>query len=316
MRIVHRRIVVRNGRASRIRLYFLGDSHYGAAATAKGELAATIAAIQRDPDAYWLGMGDYLDAIAFGDKRFDARTLDPEIWRECGQNIGHYWDTTKRHYAQLLRPIYDKCLGLIEGNHEQTALTKHNLSVVQYLIDDYCDWATDRRKPLAVNPWVEPLDDCAVLLLHFAAGNRRTDLVVYATHGAGRAMTTGGRINRLESVMAWLPEADLYVCGHFHDRIVRPREVLTVSRNIENPHLVAVEKLFVLVPSFLRTYIPGTSTYSSRGQYPPSVIGGYPVDVWPFGDRRRERRGDKVTSEFNRPLLRAIVDIFAGPPPA
>ena len=51
------------GRNSVFRLVYLTDLHVGARACDEKLLRRDILAIERDPNTYWIGGGDYIDAI-------------------------------------------------------------------------------------------------------------------------------------------------------------------------------------------------------------------------------------------------------------
>lgn len=312
---VYNRDIVVEGRGGWIDLVLTGDWHYGAAACDGDALRGGLNWLAQAKNTYWLGMGDLQDAIAFRDKRFDPRTLDPQIWDAVGRNIGHYHDEVKRRLRRMVRPAAHNCLGLIEGNHEAAALNlAHPISVLQSLVDDYRDWCVDRKKPLTPNPHFEQLGDCAAVVLRFrrktgGADSKRPGarLVLFVSHGAGFASTIGGRANRLESVMAWLPDADVYACGHFHDRFVRPRPVLKIAHSETAPCVVPVDKMFCLVPSFMRTY-HGEPNYASRRLYPPSVLGWLRLRIEPFAWQGRPDPKSR-TRQIERPRVTCEVTI-------
>ena len=78
-----------------------------------------------------MGGGDYCDAVILGDaKRFDVDTLpnwmlsgDPKTIR---RRIKDILAAQRRRFLRLVDPIKDKCIGLIEGNHEYTIMKYHN----------------------------------------------------------------------------------------------------------------------------------------------------------------------------------------------
>lgn len=65
-------------------VYFLGDIHEGAANHQAKALKEAINIIATDSDAYWIGMGDYIDAINHRDPRFNplemAQKARAVIW--------------------------------------------------------------------------------------------------------------------------------------------------------------------------------------------------------------------------------------------
>ena len=65
-------------------VYFLGDIHEGAANHQAKALSKAIDIITTDSNAYWIGMGDYIDAINHRDPRFNplemAQKARAVIW--------------------------------------------------------------------------------------------------------------------------------------------------------------------------------------------------------------------------------------------
>ena len=161
-------------------------------------------------------------------------------------------------------------------------------ALITELVTLYRKQCRDQRvKP---NPWVAQLAYTVVYLLGFHRANSSKSQVasvkVFATHGVGAAATPGGRLNKIESVLAWMPDCDLYICRHFHDQVVHPRVRFRIVHG-ERPYIEQVMRHVILSPSFLRTYDDQTDTYAAKRLYPPSVIGCGTARIWPFGDRVR-----------------------------
>src|ERR1043166_8937471 len=105
-----------------IRLYPLGDIHLGAAACDLGHFRRTVQQIKSDPDALWIGMGDFGDLILPTDVRWRIGTHD---WKNLGYRNGrpdtnNLGDEYKDMIFRELDPIASQCLGVHEGNHETT----------------------------------------------------------------------------------------------------------------------------------------------------------------------------------------------------
>ena len=93
----------------------IGDIHLGAAGCAVQRLNETIDFIASEPSVYWVGMGDYIDAINPSDKRFDPTSIDPSY---NIKNLSQLITTQINDLKSMFRPIKDKCIGLLAGNHE------------------------------------------------------------------------------------------------------------------------------------------------------------------------------------------------------
>ena len=65
-----------------VSVYFLGDIHEGAANHQAKALSKAIDIIANDSNAYWIGMGDYIDAINHRDPRFNPLDRQLELLNE------------------------------------------------------------------------------------------------------------------------------------------------------------------------------------------------------------------------------------------
>ena len=299
MELRYREIEVK-GRGEWIRLYPLGDVHYGARTCDVPLWNKTCEQIASEPNAYWLG--DYADLVTWRDKRFDPEELDHEIWQAMGQNIAKFTPEVLERFFRRTRPIMHKCLGLLKGNHEDVAQLRYQIPFLYEWVKDYKKWCTDREKPKPVNEWAEDLSYESIIRIRFRQGKRTSTLTIFAAHGAGGARTLGGKIKRIEDVVSWCHDADVYMVGHYHDEIVRRHLVLRVRDTKPEPTLKAETKLIMLVPSFMRTYAEGGSSYASKRLYSPSVLGPLALDILPFG---RQSRGNGKRNEH--PIVNVTV---------
>lgn len=281
------RAVVRDiacaGRGDEFDIILTGDWHWGSAQCCKDGLRRLFKSIADNPRARWVGMGDYLDLILRRDKRYDPAALDRETWDKCGRQIGEYQDTSRRELRQLLRPIMDKCLGLLVGNHEDVALRKDEVAAISGLVEDYRDWAKETSRP--INDYAEELGYNAVVVLRFVrtceSRKIRQNVTMFLTHGSGGAASVGGRVNKLAAILAWMPQADVIAGGHFHDHIVRKVAALRLTTG-SHPRVIQSEKIILLVPSLAVTYPRDGDSYASKRLYPPSVLGPQPIHIKPF----------------------------------
>jgi hypothetical protein len=101
-------------RTSEFRLYPLGDSHIGNKAADEKSLRAFVGRVADDAAGYWIGMGDYIDAIQRRDKRFSEESLPRWLHGQADLNR-----LQRDRFLSIIEPIAGKCLGLIEGNHER-----------------------------------------------------------------------------------------------------------------------------------------------------------------------------------------------------
>jgi hypothetical protein len=100
--------------AAEHKLYPLGDIHLGTKHCTESDIQKTITEIKDNPQAIWIGMGDYGEFITPNDKRWDSKSIADWL-KDEQDNIA---EVQTEHLQKLLEPIANKCIGLIEGNHE------------------------------------------------------------------------------------------------------------------------------------------------------------------------------------------------------
>ena len=124
-----------------IRLYCIGDVHIGSRDCDEAKLKR-FAALVKAESAYWIGGGDYCDNIIVNDaKRFEPSVLPKWLLerRSAGAITSDLQDLAQaqaRRFQELLEPIRNRCLGLIQGNHEQALMKHHNHD----LMPGFCDY--------------------------------------------------------------------------------------------------------------------------------------------------------------------------------
>jgi predicted phosphodiesterase len=159
--------------------------------------------------------------------------------------------------ASYLRPIKDKILCLLKGNHEYKYIIKRH--------DNVHKWLCDKLE----------LPDggfSCFLRLVFERENsaERSAFLGCLTHGGSCATTAQGKRTALQK---WMRQnmADFYAYGHIHTVDFYDMSRLTMS---QNSAIVNREIMGVLSGCFLRTYVKGVeSTYGEMRTYEPTVMG-------------------------------------------
>lgn len=197
-------------------------------------------------------MGDYGELIIPNDSRWDVEGVAPWVERS---NIA---ESQRKWVVKLFEPIKDKCIGLLEGNHEVSIRT-HNYQ------DIYLDICRDLGvQPLGYSCFVRFIFNRARVV-----GNAHTFIGAFQ-HGSGAAQTEGGVIMRLKKLMDSF-DADIYAMGHIH-RIKSntiPQIGITDSLKLKDKVRVGC-----ITGGWMRGYSQGVraSYVEQRGMY-PTVIG-------------------------------------------
>ena len=185
-----------------INIYFLGDIHEGNVNHAEPELRKAVNIIKDDPNGYWIGMGDYVEAITTDDKkRFNPITIATKY------GISELKDLPFKQMEAVFKniePIQDKCLCLLLGNHEESYI-KHNSS------DIYSRFVDMFRYPPPKIGYV------GFLKLVFRTKDKHLySPIIALNHGdGGGGFREGYPINKLWDVFRWV-NADVSVMGHVH----------------------------------------------------------------------------------------------------
>ena len=261
------------GRGDEFHFYPLGDWHIGDPHCAEGHIRKIIKLIKDDPMARWWGGGDYLNAITLVDtKRFDVDVLPN--WMLIGSpdevrgNLKDIVNQEASRFITMVWDIRDKCLGLIEGNHELSISKYHNYDIQQHLCDSL---------------EVPNLTDQAFTRLTFLRGSCASKVVMaYICHGFGGGRSPGAEPNHLGKMMID-KEADIYLRGHSHTfHIMPPQSVICCPTTGKLPDECREKvKRAANWGTMVKSHAVGAATYSSRACYPARPLCAMVIDIEP-----------------------------------
>jgi len=266
-------------------LYWIGDVHLGAANCAEGHFRAFVNYVAKKKRAYWLGGGDYCNCILPSDlKRFDFQGLpnwlfkgDPVDIKEALTDIAKQ---ERDRFCEIVDPIKDKCLGLIEGNHEYR-LMQHAHNAHHYVMCNELG--------------VDNLTDCCFLRLRFKVGRKVRVLTLFAVHGMGGGRTDGAEPNHLGRIARWV-DADIILRGHAHSFFIAPPEPrLFIPRSGVLPDECMEKTVYKANGGcWLKSLAAGPSTYDSRANYPPRPLTSLEISIKPFHSIRLPVLGRRI----------------------
>ena len=275
-------------------IYPLGDVHIGAHNCAENQFRRIVNAIKSEPRAYWIGGGDYLDSIILQDsQRFDPGVLP--AWMLTGgsdkirKKIKDMVAAQQERFLDIVSPIKDKCMGLIEGNHEYAIMKHHNRN----LMGELC-------KHLGA----QELTDTAFLRLRFTRNGRSgknsvTMLRMFVAHGDGGGRSPGSEPGHLTR-LALDKDAEIVIRGHSHTfHILPPITRLTIPKGGKlGEEADAINMRVANWGCYLRTYAAGPSTYDSRANYPVRPMSTFRIKVVPFREVRDHVRPHVTIEEI------------------
>ena len=275
MEVKGKRYIIHPSRSDSFTIWNLSDLHWWSKATDEKGIREDIETVKNDPYSFWLGGGDYSEAIGFTDKRFDPDCVPDRIKVSDLGKIG--W-VQANEIKDLFTPIKGKCLGLLLGNHEKHLQLKKEQS---HLHSWLCaELQVPNLEYSALFDVVFCRTGKTIILQNHSPGRSipRESFRFFVHHGAGFATTPGGKLNKLIGFMDSF-DADIYMIGHVHDQTAR-RQV-TIGANAECTKLIQHVKLGVISGSYLKTYAQGNTSYGEQRAYRPTVLGAAKVTIKP-----------------------------------
>jgi predicted phosphodiesterase len=223
--------------AKEIQVIGIGDIHNGSPNCRFDKFLKAVEYVEKTPNCYVIGMGDYIDAIVPSDKRYSS--LEP--FRAV--------DTTKKEVLEALRPIQDKILCMLTGNHESKIAKQGYGDPTAYLCQELKVpyGGTSCYIRLKVHP-----------RLH------RNPLTIYCHHGYSAGRKTGGCVNNIEGLAQYW-DADVYMVGHSH-KLWNTVQVKVCWAGYK-------KVAFCNTGTFMETATYGHTGYSEEAGYPPLKMG-------------------------------------------
>ena len=193
-----------------LHIYPISDVHLGAAEHMEREWKHFCDTLLSDPNAYIILGGDLINNAT----RNSVSNIFEETMRPREQ---------KRMMVEMLKPIKDRILCAVSGNHERRSLK---------------DADDDPTYDIMCKLDLEHLcrENIAFLRLQMGRldgdGRNNPTYVITVTHGAGGGILTGGAVNRNERFGYVLDGCDCLIVGHTHKPFVtQPSKIYIDARN-------------------------------------------------------------------------------------
>ncbi len=228
----------------------------------KALLKAWVQAIKKK-NVYTFLLGDSLDS---------ARTHFRNHVRSYKDDSNSQLALDEMHKRQLdelvdiLRPIKDRIMGTIRGNHYWSFADETNSE--QYLC-----------KALGIQ-YLGVLGVVRIL-----TPSKREVRMIAHHHGGGGGATVGGDANALlKQEAAW--DADIYLAGHTHKRLAFKLPTMTITGE-EHPQVVERTRVFARTGAFLKGFLldnpsadrPHFPSYAEEAAYRPTDLGWVEIKV-------------------------------------
>ena len=224
----------------------ISDTHIGDKAfenTSERKLKGYIDWIKKTPNAYCILNGDILNVATRGSKTSPFE-----------QNLDLKDQIEKA--VQLFKPIKEKILGAIDGNH-------------CVRISDFTGYSPMISLCERLN--IDYMKDSAVYLLRLGCrkNNRspRATFTIYSHHGNGGGKTPGSKMNRIDCMRSIVANADVFIGSHTHMLGAIP--AITQIINEQTGKVELVRQMLVDTGS----YLEWNNSYAERLMLQPCKLG-------------------------------------------
>lgn len=259
--------VLSYSRPDKFYIYPLGDLHTGVVHFDEELLKEKVQEIKSQKNTYWIGMGDYADLISPDDfKRWDGRIL-AEWMKGHEDNIG---PTQCEHVDELLSPIWNKCLCLIEGNHDEEIRRRHHYNFMDELLK--------KANKKAHVPYGGVSCFVRLVFRRLPPENLDSKLTgdrhiyrIHARHGEGSARTAGARALSVLRLASSMSNSHIILMGHLHgqDSPELPQRIIE-----QNGKIKSFDSIAVMTGAWIQAYKQGVPPcYLERWGCPPSNLG-------------------------------------------
>lgn len=194
-----------------ITIYPISDVHLGSLEHNKKEWADFVYGLVSDPNAYVILAGDLMNNAT----RSSVSNIFDETLRPREQ---------KDRLVKMLKPIKDKILCAVSGNHERRSLK---------------DADDDPMYDIMCKLDLEDLYRQNAAFLKIQLGNAQqfknktnNTYTIAVTHGAGGGVLSGSTINRNERFAYAIDNLDCLIVGHTHKGMIsKPAKIVIDPRN-------------------------------------------------------------------------------------
>lgn len=220
--------------------------------------------------------------INLHDKRFDPASLASWI---TTADLTHLATVECNHFLDIVEPIADKCLGLVEGGHEAVIQRRYEQAIYNDIVTGIklrAGMPEDKPLGLGIYGW---------LRLRFYRGKKGKNqgsmsLDVNLHHGFTAGRLAGAKALNMERWL-WNHAADLVIFGHCHDQQAK---VCSVEGVDKAGNLVKTIRKGMYSGTFLETVNEdGPATYAEARGYYPTATGCPQAILRPCAKEQRDR---------------------------
>ncbi len=211
----------------KIELYSVNDYHDGDEKTDEDMFKGFVKFISAEPFRYWGYTGDNLNNA--------IKSSVSNVYNE--KRSPH---EQKEHFIELMRPVANKCLWFVPGNHEARSSKETDSQLVW---DIACRLVGDDE---ARRLYRENEAFVKISFGRYSQHGKNAEPVTYVgwvVHGDGGGMYVGNMVNKMQQRTMAIEGVDFSICGHVHKgkvghsfpvRQIDPRNDIIRIRSVSN----------------------------------------------------------------------------------
>lgn len=246
----------------RFTLVLFSDVHYGVKACDTDRFKWMIKKTSALENPYYLGVGDYQDFASYSTNK---KLAEGQLHETEDEWIDTQMAKQTRELAEIMAPMKGRIWGLIGGNHQYRMQNGK-------MTDEYLCELLDTK----YLGWLSVIK----VLFPSCAGVDQM-LSVFACHGKQGGKLLGTSLNAVVDMAQIIPNADIYVQGHDHQRMAVPKSVMMIKTvNNENKFkLQQRRQYFCRSGSFQKSYAVNTSGFAQARLMKPSDLGSIYLNI-------------------------------------
>jgi hypothetical protein len=180
------------------------DNHIGSKNADEDLQIKVVKRIKEDPQCWWFNTGDTCEFIQRNDPRFETGNVPSWFdFKMMSDPVRHQI----RRFVDIHKPVSDRCVGSVFGNHE-FALMKYNSRNVYSDLWDEMELPEERK--LGINGFIR------LKFMYLDKVYWKQD--IYLHHGSASGRMKASAVTELEKLPMGV-KADIYCIGHSHKKI-------------------------------------------------------------------------------------------------
>lgn len=252
-----------------------GDVHRDSNLHADGEWKEFLKRAAEQPNALFLGMGDYLDFMSTGERLAWSNGGFHDTSKDTINNLAEHWVKTIANELSFMR---GRLIGMLGGNHYHVFPDGEN---------------SDEKLASKLGTRFLGVSSIVRLSIRGRGKGKNSHTYAYdifAHHGAGGGKLAGSTFNKVEDMIR-IVDADLYLMGHDHKLGCIPAGTRLRLYSSNTGELRVIERVPRLgrTGSFLKAYEPGEVSYNVDAARAPTALGWIEIEITPT----RARAGGK-----------------------